>query len=78
MEELYFFRRYEEGARFARRVLGEEEEEDADADGGGDGARTEEGGAVIDGETRRLLVYYLERCLVRAEGGGRTGGEGRK
>ncbi|KAK3359051.1 hypothetical protein B0T25DRAFT_564101 [Lasiosphaeria hispida] len=55
VEELYFFRRYKEGAEFVRRALGE----------GDEAAVTSSGG--VDGETRSLLRQYLGRCEARAQ-----------
>ncbi len=79
VEELYFFRRYAEGAAFVRRVL--------DGDGDGDG---DNGAPGLDEETRKLLRYYETRCVQRGKeadeaekwgggggwGGGRRGEEG--
>ncbi|KAI0012661.1 hypothetical protein F4779DRAFT_614385 [Xylariaceae sp. FL0662B] len=59
VEELYFFRRYAEGARFVTAVLGTTTAAaaaDADAAAG------------LDEDTRRLLRYYEKRCNERAEG----------
>jgi hypothetical protein len=49
VEELYFFRRYQEGAEFARRVL-----EGEDGESGG-----------LDEDTRKLLSYYEGRCAQK-------------
>ncbi|RYP09878.1 hypothetical protein DL764_001012 [Monosporascus ibericus] len=51
VEELYFFRRYAEGAAFVRRVLD-------DCGGGAPG---------LDVETRDLLRYYEKRCVEKDE-----------
>ncbi|KAK8073263.1 hypothetical protein PG994_004162 [Apiospora phragmitis] len=51
VEELYFFRRFDEGADFARRALGEEEAESE---------------ARLDADTRRLLKHYESRCRERS------------
>ncbi|RYP65902.1 hypothetical protein DL769_006188 [Monosporascus sp. CRB-8-3] len=51
VEELYFFRRYAEGAAFVRRVLN-------DGDGGGPG---------LDDDTRDLLRYYEKKCVEKDE-----------
>ncbi|KAI1763813.1 hypothetical protein GGR53DRAFT_344450 [Hypoxylon sp. FL1150] len=48
VEELYFFRRYAEGARFVRTVLDE--------------GQTGDGVPGLDDETRKLLRYYEEKC----------------
>lgn len=71
VEELYFFRRYGEGAAFVRRVL--------NGDGDGDGDRSGDGAAPgLDEDTRKMLRYYETRCVQRqreAEGeGGRRDG----
>ncbi|KAK7947120.1 uncharacterized protein PG986_011441 [Apiospora aurea] len=55
VEELYFFRRFEEGAAFARRALGEAEQEEE--------AKRE---ATLDADTRRLLKHYESRCRERS------------
>ncbi|KAK8024624.1 hypothetical protein PG993_012690 [Apiospora rasikravindrae] len=52
VEELYFFRRFEEGAAFARRALGEEQEATSEA--------------TLDAGTRRLLKHYESRCRERS------------
>ncbi|RYP68540.1 hypothetical protein DL771_006617 [Monosporascus sp. 5C6A] len=51
VEELYFFRRYAEGAAFARRVLN---------DCGGDAPG-------LDDDTRDLLRYYEKKCVEKDE-----------
>ncbi|KAI0386899.1 hypothetical protein F5Y04DRAFT_275353 [Hypomontagnella monticulosa] len=56
VEELYFFRRYTEGAQFARIALG------GDGDGGG-----EHSAPVLDNDTKRLLQYYEKKCSEKAE-----------
>ncbi|RYP83836.1 hypothetical protein DL770_005306 [Monosporascus sp. CRB-9-2] len=53
VEELYFFRRYAEGAAFVRRVLD-------DCGGGG-------GGPGLDDDTRGLLRYYEKKCVEKDE-----------
>ncbi|KAI2606436.1 uncharacterized protein GGS25DRAFT_390399 [Hypoxylon fragiforme] len=72
VEELYFFRRYDEGARFVDGVLG------GGGGGGGrvdtavaneDGGRDDKGALGLDRSTRELLRYYQKRCIER--GGGR-------
>ncbi|XXH04209.1 hypothetical protein Hte_010623 [Hypoxylon texense] len=52
VEELYFFRRYAEGAQFVRTVL--------DEGHGGDGA------PGLDVDTRKLLRYYETKCEEKA------------
>ncbi|KAK8102211.1 hypothetical protein PG984_015357 [Apiospora sp. TS-2023a] len=52
VEELYYFRRFEEGADFARKALGDEE-----------GSESE---AKLDTDTRRLLKHYESRCRERS------------
>ncbi|RYP31949.1 hypothetical protein DL767_005490 [Monosporascus sp. MG133] len=52
VEELYFFRRYAEGAAFVRRVL--------DDCGGG-------GAPGLDDDTRDLLLYYEKKCVEKDE-----------
>ncbi|KAI1140133.1 hypothetical protein F5Y05DRAFT_307640 [Hypoxylon sp. FL0543] len=54
VEELYFFRRYAEGARFVNQVLGRDISE-------GDG-----GESVLDHDTRELLRYYERKCNEKA------------
>ncbi|KAK8092782.1 uncharacterized protein PG998_012958 [Apiospora kogelbergensis] len=51
VEELYFFRRFEEGADFARRALGNQDVEE---------------GSWLDADTRRLLTHYESRCRERS------------
>jgi len=51
VEELYFFRRFEEGADFARRALGNQDVEE---------------GPRLDADTRRLLKHYESRCRERS------------
>ncbi|KAI6084640.1 hypothetical protein F4821DRAFT_242371 [Hypoxylon rubiginosum] len=53
VEELYFFRRYAEGARFVRTVL----------DGDRDGDEAPE----LDNDTRKLLRYYEKKCNEKTE-----------
>ncbi|KAL2255191.1 hypothetical protein VTK26DRAFT_3897 [Humicola hyalothermophila] len=79
-EELYFFRRYAEAASFIAQVL----EIDDGGGGGGGGGGGEENGrggmagtAKVDGETEKLLRYYLGRCRARLEGEG-VSGEGKR
>ncbi|KAI2625651.1 hypothetical protein GGR54DRAFT_509106 [Hypoxylon sp. NC1633] len=55
VEELYFFRRYAEGAQFVRAVL----------DGHRDGE--EEGTPGLDDDTRKLLRYYEKKCDEKTE-----------
>ncbi|KAK8876762.1 hypothetical protein PGQ11_001708 [Apiospora arundinis] len=52
VEELYFFRRFGEGAEFARKALGDEEQV--------------EEGPRLDADTRRLLKHYESRCRERS------------
>ncbi|KAK8071456.1 hypothetical protein PG997_011659 [Apiospora hydei] len=59
VEELYFFRRFEEGAAFARRALCEGQEE----------AKSE---ATLDADTRRLLKHYESRCRERSAAAAKT------
>ncbi|KAK7906491.1 hypothetical protein PG985_016228 [Apiospora marii] len=53
VEELYFFRRFEEGADFARKALLGEEEAGSEA-------------KLLDTDTRRLLKHYESRCRERS------------
>ncbi|KAI0179524.1 hypothetical protein GGR52DRAFT_570405 [Hypoxylon sp. FL1284] len=55
VEELYFFRRYAEGARFVRAVLGES-----------NGSSSAPG---LDDDTGKLLRYYEKRCNDRSKEG---------
>ncbi|KAK4033962.1 hypothetical protein C8A01DRAFT_39571 [Parachaetomium inaequale] len=74
-EELYFFRRYADAATFLRQVLADlgedevEEEAEAEEEGGGGKSRGKSQSKRIDGETRRLLGYYLVRCEARLQEG---------
>jgi len=52
VEELYFFRRYEEAARFIGRIFSEEE---------GKGEKS------LDADTQKSLRLYEERARVRME-----------
>lgn len=52
VEELYYFRRFEEGADFARKVLGDEEKAESKA--------------TLDTDTRKLLKHYESRCRERS------------
>ncbi|KAI2776327.1 hypothetical protein F4815DRAFT_484740 [Daldinia loculata] len=52
VEELYFFRRYSEGANFARAILA----------GNGSGGIDEEGPCGLDEDTKKLLRYYEKKC----------------
>ncbi|OTA93926.1 hypothetical protein M434DRAFT_281805 [Hypoxylon sp. CO27-5] len=55
VEELYFFRRYAEGAQFVRGVLG-------------DGiAKKDDRAPTLDLDTRELLRYYERKCNEKAE-----------
>ncbi|KAH9906909.1 hypothetical protein F4778DRAFT_723972 [Xylariomycetidae sp. FL2044] len=68
VEELYFFRRYEEGARFVRSVLGNNEDDGEGRDvgvGGGSGL----GLGLLDADTRDLLIYYEGKCLEKLDRG---------
>lgn len=58
LEELYFFRRYEEAARFAGELLAD------DRAGAGAGA----GGLALDRDTRALLGVYEKKCLEKLRG----------
>ncbi|KAI8959628.1 hypothetical protein F5Y11DRAFT_297350 [Daldinia sp. FL1419] len=51
VEELYFFRRYFEGAQFVRTIFGESK----DKDEGGDPIE-------LDDDTKKLLRYYEKKC----------------
>ncbi|KAI1778606.1 hypothetical protein F4818DRAFT_305405 [Hypoxylon cercidicola] len=53
VEELYFFQRYSEGARFVRSAL------DGDHDGNG--------APGLDDDTRKRLRYYEKKCNEKAE-----------
>ncbi|RYP43721.1 hypothetical protein DL768_009744 [Monosporascus sp. mg162] len=53
VEELYFFRRYAEGAAFVHRVLD-------DCGGGG-------GTPGLDDDTKDLLLYYEKKCVEKDE-----------
>ncbi|KAI1394321.1 uncharacterized protein F4822DRAFT_45143 [Hypoxylon trugodes] len=56
VEELYFFRRFAEGARFVKVVLG------------GDGENGSENIAHgLDDDTRNLLRYYEKKCNEKVE-----------
>jgi hypothetical protein len=55
VEELYFFRRYEEAVAFIRRVMVE----------GGGGEADEDGEGGLDRDSRELMMYYEEKCLGR-------------
>ncbi|KAI1370193.1 hypothetical protein F4677DRAFT_451632 [Hypoxylon crocopeplum] len=55
VEELYFFRRYAEGAQFVKAVL------DGGEDGDGDGA------PGLDDDTRNTLRYYEKKCSEKVE-----------
>ncbi|KAI1868882.1 hypothetical protein JX265_006861 [Neoarthrinium moseri] len=52
VEELYFLKRYAEGAAFVSRALGDE-------------GRAEAGG--LDRDIQKLLMYYKEKCIKAAE-----------
>ncbi|KAK4148001.1 uncharacterized protein C8A04DRAFT_23793 [Dichotomopilus funicola] len=69
-EELYFFKRYAEAVNFLQTVLNHTDSGDSVNNELGDKARKR-----VDGETRRLLGYYLERATARL-GEGRRGGFG--
>ncbi|KAI1452574.1 hypothetical protein F4805DRAFT_462652 [Annulohypoxylon moriforme] len=56
VEELYFFRRYVEGAQFVRAVLGENGDSNNEAIAPG-----------LDDDTRKLLRYYEKRCSEKVE-----------
>ncbi|KAI1105312.1 hypothetical protein F4804DRAFT_139149 [Jackrogersella minutella] len=53
VEELYFFRRYAEGARFVKMALGGNDNDDDVAPG-------------LDNDTRKLLRYYEGKCKEKA------------
>lgn len=55
MEELYFYRRYDEAVAFVGRVL-----KDGDRDGCGD-----EVALLLDGDVRDMLRDYERKCLVK-------------
>ncbi|KAI0099380.1 hypothetical protein F4814DRAFT_112840 [Daldinia grandis] len=55
VEELYFFRRYAEGAKFARAILGGNESKGID----------EEGPSGLDEDTKKLLRHYENKCNER-------------
>lgn len=57
VEELYFFRRWEEGARFVRAVLDVE----------GEGSASGNGASGLDDDTRKLLRYYEKKCNEKAK-----------
>ncbi|KAF3058177.1 hypothetical protein GL218_05268 [Daldinia childiae] len=52
VESYYFFRRYSEGAKFARTILGRNGSEGID----------EEGPSGLDEDTKKLLRYYEKKC----------------
>lgn len=56
VEELYYFRRFEEGADFARKALGDE----------GEAGEAESEAAKLDTDTIRLLKHYESRCRERS------------
>ncbi|KAI1497807.1 hypothetical protein F5X99DRAFT_352480 [Biscogniauxia marginata] len=56
VEELYFFRRYAEGARFARSILDGEGNDDISSPSPG----------RLDEDTRNTLRYYETKCVERA------------
>ncbi|KAH6627092.1 hypothetical protein B0J18DRAFT_478080 [Chaetomium sp. MPI-SDFR-AT-0129] len=70
-EELYFFKRYAEAVNFLQTVLNHTDSGDSVNNEPGDKGRKR-----VDGETRRLLGYYLERATVRLGERGRGGGWG--
>ncbi|KAI0836690.1 hypothetical protein F5Y06DRAFT_100990 [Hypoxylon sp. FL0890] len=55
VEELYFFRRYADGAQFVREVLGRGISEGHDE------------APALDSDTRELLRYYERKCNEKAE-----------
>ncbi|KAI1418372.1 hypothetical protein F5Y13DRAFT_565 [Hypoxylon sp. FL1857] len=57
VEELYFFRRYAEGAQFVKKVLREGVSEGEDDDRA----------PALDPDVRGLLRYYERKCNERAE-----------
>jgi len=69
VEELYFLRRYAEGADFVRRVFGD----GGDQDENGDEAESQGGQEEeqqqrprLDEDTRKTLRYYQKRCEERS------------
>ncbi|KAI1658049.1 hypothetical protein F4813DRAFT_52603 [Daldinia decipiens] len=52
VEELYFFRRYSEGAKLAQAILGGDESENI----------KEKGPSGLDEDTKKLLRYYEKKC----------------
>ncbi|KAI2466419.1 hypothetical protein F4781DRAFT_405745 [Annulohypoxylon bovei var. microspora] len=56
VEELYFFKRYAEGAQFVKTVLGNGNDSDENMMSG------------LDDDTRKLLRYYESKCNQKAGG----------
>ncbi|KAL7623104.1 hypothetical protein AAE478_006783 [Parahypoxylon ruwenzoriense] len=64
VEELYFFRRYAEGARFARAALGGGRDGDGDSSkGNGNGNGNGNGTSGLDDDTRTMLRYYERKYI---------------
>ncbi|KAI1477497.1 hypothetical protein F4774DRAFT_389363 [Daldinia eschscholtzii] len=55
VEELYFFRRYSDGAKFARAILSGGENENGNG----------EGPIGLDEDTKKLLKYYESKCIEK-------------
>ncbi|KAI0896437.1 hypothetical protein F4806DRAFT_464528 [Annulohypoxylon nitens] len=53
VEELYFFRRYAEGAQFVKALLGASNDSDGDV------------APRLDNDTRNLLQYYERKCVEK-------------
>ncbi|KAI5925095.1 hypothetical protein F4810DRAFT_660933 [Camillea tinctor] len=80
VEELYFFGRFGEGARFVRAVLGPADSStttengvDDATNGLEDGVKSDNG---LDDDTRATLRYYEKRCEERERERERKGDEG--
>ncbi|KAH7025881.1 uncharacterized protein B0I36DRAFT_150274 [Microdochium trichocladiopsis] len=66
VEELYFLRRYDEGAAFVRRIFDESDDDTSILHGTENGSLGGSTSGLLDEDTRKTLRYYQRRCEERS------------